>query len=154
MKTLLIAAVVAVGLSVPLVAQQWIAGGCSRCFLVSHVDWPTQNQAVRQSEGFWLAGWGFLCEQGLAANEVYIYYREPGTPFFRWLPQPQGVLHFGLKRRDVMQHYEPYCADATSHSGWMLLARNLPGPGRWELRISVHRSPYWETHDRTIVVVP
>src|SRR3990170_6765099 len=46
---------------------------CPKCGVVSYVDLP--NDGATATEGLYIAGWGFECESGAAADRVDVFYQ-------------------------------------------------------------------------------
>jgi hypothetical protein len=154
-------------LGVGVLAQQgyltgdWIAGSCEKCRVFSFVDTPgwsglSQPPArVSRAAGFWIGGWGFECSGGGQVDRVDLWYQKDDG-FWWTLPQPHWSLYPGLFRPDVQAAFIGYCPNVPATTGWHLYVSNfgdLPD-GTRNIAVKVWRSPYFETHYRTITIVP
>ncbi len=155
MRRMGLALVLTASLGVGVSAQQWIAGGCARCIVVSYVDVPLASQVptVSQSQGFVAHGWGFLCEQGLPVNRIDVWYQQD-TGYFAPLTQPSGALiGVGDARPDVQAAYAAHCPGLNAFTGWRLRVTHMPPIGTRQIAFTVWREPYYEVHYRQVEVV-
>lgn len=148
MKRILFATLVALAISVTYTRAQ----GCPSCFVVSWIDAPGNGDTVSNSAGWWIGGWGFLCESGHPVERVDVYYRGDDG-YFR--PAGATVLYSNLYRPDVINAFVAGCPNLYGKDvGWMAFPNGSVPPGFRELAINVWVGPYYQTHMRYIMVTP
>lgn len=130
--------------------------GCARCGVFSYVDVPSVETTVSQG-AIYLAGWGFECESGSPADRVDVFYQgDDGwyVPAGGAGNHGNGDLYFGVPRPDVQAAYTGSCPNVTTQSGWHFYFTQPVPLGTRQLAINVWRGPYFQTHYRTVTVLP
>lgn len=130
--------------------------GCARCGVISYVDLPSDSATVLQG-AIYIAGWGFECESGTAADRVDVFYQgDDGwyVPAGGAGNHGNGDLYLGVARPDVQAAYAGYCPGVTGTSGWHFYFTQALPLGTRQLAINVWRGPYVQTHFRIVTVTP
>lgn len=125
--------------------------GCKTCGVYSYVDLPAPEVTV-SATNFVVAGWGFECFSGQAADRVDVFYQDYDG---YWVPllQPVTALNYGsVDRPDVQRAFKPFCPNVPGVTGWHMNVVNAP-LGLRRFQFNVWRGPYYETHFRTYLVV-
>lgn len=128
--------------------------GCARCGITSFIDYPASN-ASADSGAIYLAGWGFECESGRAADRVDVFYRGNDGNF---VPaggagtHGNGALYWGIGRPDVQNAFRQHCPSVTANVGWHFYFTTPLPAGARELAINVWYGPYRQTHYRTVTI--
>lgn len=152
MKTLYLSFVLA-ALCLVASASFVSARQCPSCVVQSYVDIPAANAqpTVGSYQPWGVAGWGFLCESGIATHRVDLFYRgDDGYDH----PIAYAALtnYWDINRPDVVTAFVGTCPNVYGHwTGYTVqIAGGAVPPGTRLITVNVWVEPYFHTEYRTL----
>lgn len=146
-------ALVLLSLAAPVFAQdvtdvsqydpgRWFQPACPKCGMKAAIDW-VQALTIDGTRLPVIAGWGFECQSGRAADRVEAFAWDPARGVF--VPVTTELRWPNIRREDVFNAKVSECSNAPADSGFGAAITGTLPEGSTMLQINVWRGPYHQT---------